>query len=234
MPFHDLKSRVRAANLELSRRGLVISTFGNVSGIDRARGVFAIKPSGVSYEDLAPEKMVVLDLDCRVVEGAFNPSSDSRTHAVLYRAFPGIGGICHTHSTFATAWAQAMRPIPCLGTTHADYAPGEIPCTRMMTDAEIGGDYETQTGNRIAERFAGLSPDEVEMALVAGHGPFTWGSTPDAAVENTSALEEIARMAMYTLLIDPHHPPLPRSLIDRHFCRKHGGNAYYGQKDLLV
>ena len=175
--FAELRERVCAANLELPRLGLVLFTFGNVSGIDRERGVFAIKPSGVPYEELTPEKMALVDLDCRVLEGDLNPSSDTKTHAVLYRNFPHIGGVAHTHSTFATVWAQAMRGIPCLGTTHADHVPGEIPCTRVISDDQIRGDYEEETGNQILARFRDLSPANVEMILVACHGPFTWGKT---------------------------------------------------------
>ena len=230
MSYQELRERVCAANRELPRRNLVVYTFGNVSGIDRARGVFAIKPSGVPYEDLDPDMMVVLDLDCRVIEGALNPSSDTRTHAVLYRHFPFISGVCHTHSPYATAWAQAARSIPCLGTTHADHAPGEIPCTAVMTEEQVRGDYEEETGLRIVERFAGLSPDEVEMALVACHGPFTWGKTPEIAVYNSVVLEEIAKTALFTLFLDPERPPLSLALIERHYERKHGERAYYGQK----
>jgi L-ribulose-5-phosphate 4-epimerase len=229
MSFKELKERVLQANLELPRRNLVVYTFGNVSGIDREQGAFAIKPSGVPYDDLAPDMMVVLDLDCRVIEGSLNPSTDTKTHAVLYRRFPRIGGVCHTHSPYATAWAQAARSIPCLGTTHADHAPGEIPCTPVMTEEQVHGDYEEETGLRIVERFAGLSPDEVEMALVACHGPFTWGRTPEIAVYNSVVLEEIAKTALFTLFLDPERPPLTRALTERHYERKHGEGKYYGQ-----
>jgi L-ribulose-5-phosphate 4-epimerase len=226
----ELRERVYEANMELPRRGLVLYTFGNVSGIDRERGVFAIKPSGVAYEDLSPDKIVVLDLDCRVVEGMLNPSSDTKTHAVLYRAFPRIGGVVHTHSPRATAWAQAMRPIPCLGTTHADHVPGEIPCTVVISDEQIRGDYEVETGNQILERFRDISPGDVEMVLVAGHGPFTWGETPEKAVYNSVVLEELARMAFDTLMLNPEAGPLSQALLRKHYLRKHGKDAYYGQK----
>ena len=226
----ELRERVCEANLELPRRGLVLYTFGNVSGIDRERGVFAIKPSGVPYEELTPEKMAVVDLNCRVVEGDMNPSSDTKTHAVLYRNFPHIGGVAHTHSTFATVWAQAMRAIPCLGTTHADHVPGEIPCTRVISDEQIHGDYEEETGNQILACFQNLSRTDVEMVLVACHGPFTWGKTPEKAVYNSVVLEELAKMALYTTLLDPDCGPLRQALLDKHYQRKHGAGAYYGQK----
>ncbi len=230
MTTSELRERVYRANLELPRRGLVLYTFGNASGIDRERGVFAIKPSGVPYDDLTPDMMVVLDLDCHVVEGTLNPSSDSRTHAVLYRAFPHIGGVCHTHSTWATAWAQSALPIPCLGTTHADHLPAPVPCTEFMGDERVRGDYEAEIGRAIAELFGAVSPEEVPMALVAGHGPFTWGESPEKAVYAAAVLEEIAKTALLTLFLDPDRPPLPRALIERHFYRKHGPDAYYGQK----
>ncbi len=230
--LRELKERVYEANMELPRRGMVLYTFGNASGIDRERGVFAIKPSGAPYEDLTPEMMVVLDLDCRVVEGALNPSSDTKTHAALYRAFPHIGGVVHTHSPHATAWAQAMRPIPCFGTTHADHVPGEIPCTAMISDEQIRGDYEEETGNQILACFRdrGLSPEDVEMVLVACHGPFTWGKTPEKAVYNSVVLEELARIALYTVMLNPECGPLRKTLIEKHYWRKHGKGAYYGQK----
>ncbi len=228
----QLRERVHEANRELPRRGLVLYTFGNASGIDRERGVFVIKPSGMSYENLTPEKMVVLDMDCRVVEGSLNPSSDTKTHAVLYRAFPNIGGVVHTHSPFATAWAQAMRSIPCFGTTHADHVPGEIPCTSVMSANQIRGEYEEETGNQILACFRDrkLSPGDVEMVLVAGHGPFTWGETPETAVYNSVVLEEMAKLALYTLTINPECGPLRKALIEKHYQRKHGPGAYYGQK----
>lgn len=230
--LRELREKVYEANRELPRRGLVLYTFGNVSGIDRERGVFAIKPSGVPYEDLTPEMMVLLDLDCRVVEGNLNPSSDTKTHAVLYRNFLHIGGVAHTHSLHATAWAQAMRPIPCFGTTHADHLPGEIPCTAVISDDQIRGDYEEETGNQILACFRdrNLSPGDVEMALVASHGPFTWGKTPEKAVYNSVVLEELAKMALYTLALNPECGPLRPGLLEKHYQRKHGKDAYYGQK----
>ncbi len=228
--FRELRARVYEANMELPRRNLVLYTFGNVSGIDRDRGVFAIKPSGVAYSDLSPEMIVVLDLDCRIVEGSLNPSSDTKTHAVLYRNFPSIGGVVHTHSPHATAWAQAMRPIPCLGTTHADHIPGEIPCTGVISDDQIRGDYEEETGNQILAAFRDISPEDVEMALVACHGPFTWGKTPEKAVYNSVVLEELARMALYTVALNPLAGPLRPALLEKHYLRKHGKDAYYGQK----
>lgn len=228
--YRDLKQRVWAANMELPRRGLVLYTFGNVSGLDRQRGVFAIKPSGVAYAELTADMMVVLDLDNRVLEGKLRPSSDTKTHAALYRAYPELGGVAHTHSTHAVAWAQAGRSIPCFGTTHADHLAGEIPCTAIMRDEQIRGDYEEETGVQIIERLAGLSPSEVEMVLVAGHGPFTWGATPEKAVYNSAVLEELARMAWLTLAINPTAAPLKDALIAKHYQRKHGQHAYYGQQ----
>ncbi|MHB9027786.1 MAG: L-ribulose-5-phosphate 4-epimerase [Candidatus Latescibacterota bacterium] len=229
--LRELRERVYEANRELPRRGMVLYTFGNVSGIDRERGVFAIKPSGVPYEELTPDMMVVLDPDCRIVEGVLNPSSDTKTHAVLYRAFPHIGGVVHTHSLYATAWAQAMRPIPCFGTTHADHIPGEIPCTGVISDDQIRGDYEEETGNQILAAFRDLSPEDVEMVLVACHGPFTWGKTPAKAVYNSVVLEELAKMALYTLALNPECGPLRKALVEKHYLRKHGKDAYYGQKE---
>jgi L-ribulose-5-phosphate 4-epimerase len=227
----ELKQKVWEANMELPRRNLVIYTFGNASGIDRDRGIFAIKPSGFPYDELTPESMVLVDLDNRIVEGKQNPSSDTRTHTVLYRSFPNIGGIVHTHSPYATAWAQAMLPIPCLGTTHADHVPGEIPCTKVISDDCICGDYEEETGNQILERFASLSYEDVEMALVACHGPFTWGKTSAKAVYNSVVLEELAKIALFTTLLNPEIGCLKETLLQKHYCRKHGKDAYYGQKD---
>ena len=227
--LRELRERVCKANLELQHKKLVVYTFGNVSGIDRDRGVYAIKPSGVPYKELTPESMVLVDLDNRIVEGDLNPSSDTRTHTVLYRHFPTIGGIVHTHSTFATAWAQAQQPIPCFGTTHADHIAGDIPCTDIMSDEQIEGDYEEETGNRIIDCFGDLSSTEVEMALVAGHGPFTWGTTPEKAVYNSVVLEELAKMAYYTRMLDPTVQPLKKALLDKHYNRKHGKDATYGQ-----
>jgi len=225
----ELKERVWEANIELPRKNLVICTFGNVSGIDRDRGVFAIKPSGVPYGELTPDSMVLVDLDNTVVEGTFKPSSDTKTHTVLYRNFPSIGGVVHTHSTYATVWAQARKPIPCLGTTHADCIPGEIPCTAVMSDEQIKHDYEEETGNQILECFRKRSYEEIEMVLVACHGPFTWGATPEKAVYNSVILEELAKIALYTMLLDPDVQPLKNSLLLKHYNRKHGTDATYGQ-----
>ncbi len=227
--YAGLRERVCAANRDLPARGLVLYTFGNVSGIDREREVFVIKPSGVPYEDLTPDDMVIVDLHGRVIEGRGNPSSDTPTHTVLYRRFPGIGGIVHTHSTYATAWAQAGRAIPCLGTTHADHVPGEIPCTRVMTDDEIRGPFETLTGELIAELFRHRSAADTPMALVAGHGPFAWGETPEKAVYHAAVMEELAKIAFATVLLNPEVRPLCPALLERHYNRKHGPGAYYGQ-----
>jgi L-ribulose-5-phosphate 4-epimerase len=228
--FTELKRRAFEANLELPRRGLVIYTFGNVSVADRSRGVFAIKPSGVEYQALRPSDISVVDMNGRPVEGKLRPSSDTKTHAVLYRCFEKIGSVAHTHSTYATAWAQAMKTIPVLGTTHADHLAADIPCTRVMSETAIAGEYEEETGRQIVEAFRGLSYEEVEMVLVACHGPFTWGGTPEKAVYNSVILEELAKMAALTLGINPSAPRLKKSLLDRHYRRKHGKDAYYGQK----
>jgi L-ribulose-5-phosphate 4-epimerase len=226
----NLRKEVLEANLELVRRGLVMYTFGNASGIARAEGLVAIKPSGVPYEALRPEDMVVTDLDGRIVEGRLRPSSDLDTHLALYAAFPAIGGGGHTHSTHATAWAQAGREIPCLGTTHADYFRGPVPVTEPMTRDEIGGDYERNTGRAIVRRFAGADPDEAAAVLVAGHGPFCWGPTAADAAHNAVVLEELARMAYLTVTLIPTAPPLPAFHVDKHFLRKHGAGATYGQE----
>ena len=225
----ELKRRVLEANLELPARGLVTYTWGNVSGIDRDSGLIVIKASGVKYEEMKLEHMVVLNLEGKVVEGGYRPSSDSPTHLSLYKAFPGTGGIVHTHSTWATAWAQAGRGIPCYGTTHADYFYGEVPCTRTVSDKEIQGEYELETGNVIVETFKGKDPEYVPGVLVKSHGPFTWGRNPEDAVHNSVVLEEIARMSHASLLLQPGLGPVPQALLDRHFLRKHGKNAYYGQ-----
>jgi len=227
--FVELKEIAYQGNMELPKHGVVIFTFGNVSAIDRKEGAFAIKPSGVSYDLLKPEDMVIVDLDNNVVEGKMNPSSDTKTHTVLYRNFPGIGGICHTHSTYAVSWAQAQRAIPVFGTTHADHLADDIPCTEVMSDDMIKGDYEEETGNQIVQTFRNVSYEEVEMVLVACHGPFTWGKTAAKAVYNSVILEELARMALLTLEINPSTPGLKKTLIDKHFLRKHGKDAYYGQ-----
>ena len=228
--LETLKEIVCAANLELVRQGLVTLTWGNVSGIDRSRGLMVIKPSGVAYAGLTPDAMVVTDLDGRVVEGAFAPSSDTPTHARLYQAFANIGGVVHTHSAYATAFAQAGREIPCLGTTHADHFHGAVPVARLPTAAEAAERYERNIGEVIVERFRALDPDAVPGVLAAGHGPFTWGPDPKKAVENAVALEAVAQMAAATFTLCPDVPPLPAHLLDKHYRRKHGPGAYYGQK----
>jgi len=216
--------------MELPKRNLVIYTFGNVSAFDKDKGVFAIKPSGVPYEELKAEDMVVVDLDYKVVEGTMRYSSDTKTHAVLYKNFDDIAGIVHTHSPYGVAWAQAMKSVPIFGTTHADHLTTDIPCTPVMSDEQIKGDYEEETGNLICQMFKNLSHKEVEMVLVACHGPFTWGKTPEKAVYNSAVAEELAKMAMWTLSINPQTPRLKQALIDKHYQRKHGKNSYYGQK----
>lgn len=230
MSYRELKEQVYEANVELERRGLVIYTFGNVSQVDRMKGVVAIKPSGVPYSEMKVEDIVVMALDNRVVEGRLNPSSDAKTHTLLYREWEEIGGVTHTHSTCATAWAQAKSPIPCFGTTHADYVYGEIPCTAVLQDEQIDSDYEEETGVQIMEAMKGRSPKEVPMILAAGHAPFTWGKDAAESVYHAAILEEIARMAMMTRAINPSSEPLKQKLIDKHYLRKHGENAYYGQK----
>jgi L-ribulose-5-phosphate 4-epimerase len=230
MLLKALREEVLEANLELVRRGLVLYTFGNASGISRKDGLVAIKPSGVPYETLQPEHMVITRLDGEIVEGDLRPSSDLPTHLELYRQFSTIGGVAHTHSEFATAWAQAARPIPCLGTTHADYFHGEVPVTPALTSDEIASDYEKSTGAVICRHFAKLDPEAVPAVLVAGHGPFCWGSTASAAAHNAAILESIARMAYYTLTISADAPLLGATLRDKHFFRKHGKSAYYGQE----
>ena len=226
-----LKQQVCAANLKLVAAGLVIQTWGNASGVDRRRGVLVIKPSGVPYAGMKPAHMVVVALDTgRVVGGRLKPSSDTDTHLELYRAFPAIGGVVHTHSLHATAWAQACRKLPAYGTTQADYWHGEVPCTRAMTPAEIQTDYEKNTGTVIIETFAGLNPLDHPAVLVASHGPFTWGVDVAEAVHNAEVLEFVARLAGETLRLNPAVKPMPSSLLDKHFLRKHGPQAYYGQK----
>ena len=227
----QLKEQVCEANRALVEHGLVTLTFGNVSGIDRDQGIVGIKPSGVSYEDLSTEQIVLLDLEGNVVEGNLRPSSDTPTHLALYRAFPTIGGITHTHSSFATMFAQACRSMPCFGTTHADYFCGDVPVTRTMTQAEAESDYEANTGAMIVERFADLDPNSMPAVLVAHHGPFVWGKDAISCVENAVALEEIAKAALGTLTLSPEQPAIPRYLLDKHFLRKHGPRAYYGQKE---
>jgi L-ribulose-5-phosphate 4-epimerase len=231
MSYKYLKELVYEANMEIPREELAIVTFGNVSGIDRAAGVIAIKPSGVPYRKLKIEDIVIVDLDNVLVEGTMRPSSDTKTHTLLYRNFPSIGGVCHTHSTYAVAWAQARKEIPNLGTTHADHLVSAIPVTEVMTDEMIQRDYEHETGNQILDLFtkSGLNPEEVEMVLVACHGPFSWGKDPAKAVYNAVVLEEIAKMAYLTLQINPEISSIKQTLIDKHFFRKHGKDAYYGQ-----
>ncbi len=224
-----LKERVWRANLELQRSGLVVLTWGNVSEIDRDKGLVAIKPSGVRYEDMRPTDIVVVDLDGRIVEGELSPSSDLPTHLELYRAFPEIGGITHTHSRWATVFSQAGMPIPALGTTHADTFHGAIPCTRRMTPEEIGGEYERETGKVIAEAFAELDPMATPAALVVSHGPFIWGANAAKSVENALVLEEVAMMAWHTLAMNPE-AAFQKELSDKHYYRKHGPGAYYGQR----
>lgn len=219
--------------MALPKYGLVTFTWGNVSGIDRESGLVAIKPSGVPYEDLKPDQMVVVDLQGNIVEGQLKPSSDTPTHLVLYKAFPTIGGIVHTHAPWATSWAQAGRPIPALGTTHADYYYGEIPCTRKMTRAEIEGAYELETGNVIVETFHGLDPLHMPGVLVNGHAPFNWGKDAAHAIHNAVVLEEVAKMALHTFALNPDISAMDQALLDRHFLRKHGAKAYYGQEQAI-
>lgn len=228
----SLREAVYEANMELPRRGLVTYTWGNVSAVDRAAGLMVIKPSGVEYEELSPDKLVVLDLDGRRVEGSLNPSSDTRTHLELYRAFPEIGGIVHTHSAHAVAWAQAGRDIPCFGTTHADYFYGPVPCARALSPEEVEDDYEGSTGRVIVETFRerGLNPVHVPGVICRSHGPFTWGRDAAQAVYHAAVLEEVAKMAIFTVQINPEALPAPQHVLDKHFMRKHGPNAYYGQK----
>jgi len=224
------RRQVCQANIELHKLGLAPITFGNVSAICRERGVVIIKPSGVHYHDLCMGNLAMVDLDGRPLEGSPAPSTDLKTHLALYRAFPDVGAVAHTHSVHATMFAQACKPIPCLGTTHADYFRGEVPVTRPLTADETGGDYETATGDVIVERFKELNPIETPGALVANHGAFTWGANPAAAVEISLVLETVARMALGTMLINPDAGPAPQHLVDKHYQRKHGPGAYYGQK----
>lgn len=226
--LEELKKKVCRANLDLVRHGLVLFTWGNVSAIDRESGLVVIKPSGVSYDNMKPEDMVVVDLSGKVVEGNLNPSSDTPTHIVLYKAFQEIGGVVHTHSTYATAWAQSGLDIPNIGTTHADYFHEAVPCTRDMSEAEVKGDYELETGNVIVRRFGGINPMHTPGVLVKNHGPFTWGKDADGAVYNAVVLEQVAKMAYISFGINPHLTMNPL-LIEKHFSRKHGPNAYYGQ-----
>jgi L-ribulose-5-phosphate 4-epimerase len=229
--YEHIQQAAYEANMQLPKLGLVMFTFGNVSAADRELEVFAIKPSGVPYEELTPEKMVVVDFDGRLVEGKLRPSSDTKTHTVLYNNWPGIGGIAHTHSIYATAWAQAQRDIPIFGTTHADHSTTDIPCAAPMDDEMILGDYEYQTGFQILNCFKerGLRYEDVEMVLVGNHAPFTWGKTADKAVYNSGVLEAIAQLALLTEQVNPDAPRLKNALIRKHFERKHGPDSYYGQ-----
>ena len=230
--LEQLKQAVCAANLELPRRGLVTYTWGNVSGIDREKGLVVIKPSGVEYDQLTPEKLVVLDLDGNIVEGDLNPSSDTKTHLELYKAFPALGGVVHTHSPCAVAWAQAGEDIPCYGTTHADYFYGPVPCARGLTQEELDEDYEKNTGKVIVETFTGrgIDPAHLPAVICRNHGPFTWGKNPAQAVYHAAVLEEVAKMALLTRQVKADAAPAPDHLVEKHFLRKHGPNAYYGQK----
>ena len=230
--LEKLKEQVYLANMELPKRGLVTYTWGNVSGIDREKGLFVIKPSGVDYDLLKPDDMVVMDLQGNKVEGELNPSSDTKTHLVLYNAFPGIGGIVHTHSPYAVAWAQAGEDLPCYGTTHADYFYGSVPCARHLTQEELDEDYERNTGITIVETFRerGIDPKAVPAVLCYSHGPFTWGKDADQAVYHSVVLEECAKMGVFTRVLNPHAAPAPQRMLDKHYLRKHGPNAYYGQK----
>ena len=230
--YLDIRESAYKGNMQLPELGLVLFTFGNVSAADRSLGVFAIKPSGVPYEDLSPENMVIVDFDGKTVEGDLRPSSDTQTHAVLYKHWPTIGGIVHTHSTYATAWAQSLRSIPIFGTTHADHNTVDIPCAPPMSDEMIKGNYEYETGFQIINELKekGLSYEEIEMILVGNHAPFTWGKTPAKAVYNSAVLEAVAKMALLTVQINPNAPRLKDALIKKHFERKHGPDSYYGQQ----
>lgn len=234
--LENLKQRVYEANMALPKHDLIKFTWGNVSEIDRESGLFVIKPSGVDYDDLTPDDMVVIDLDGNVVEGDLNPSSDTDTHRVLYKEFPDIGGIVHTHSPWAVSFAQAGVDIPAAGTTHADTFYGDIPATSLMTEAEINGAYELETGNVIVKTFEDrfIDPNEVPAVLVQDHGPFVWGPNAEKAVYNSVVLEEVAQMAYHTMMLNPHNVHMSQTLLDKHYLRKHGANAYYGQKKTEV
>jgi L-ribulose-5-phosphate 4-epimerase len=230
MNLRSLREEVLEANLELVRRGLVLYTFGNASGIAREEGLVVIKPSGVAYETMKPEDLVVVDLNGKIIEGSLRPSSDLPTHIILYQAFAGIGGVAHSHSRAATSWAQAQREIRCFGTTHADYFRGPVPVTKPLTPSQIRSNYEANTGHAIVRRFRKLDPLHVPAVLVSGHAPFCWGKTPAEAAHIAVVVEEIAAMALQTLVANPKARPISRHLHDKHFLRKHGGTAYYGQK----
>lgn len=227
--LEELKDKVFKANLDLVNLDLVVFTWGNVSAIDRDKGLVVIKPSGVSYDDMKADDMVVVDLDGKVVEGSLKPSSDTPTHLVLYKAFKNIGGVVHTHSSWATSWAQAGKSIPALGTTHADYFYGQIPCTRKLTSKEVNNDYEVETGNVIVETFSELDADAIPGVIVNNHGPFSWGKDANNAVHNAKVLEEVAKMAYASLKLNPQ-AEIDQFLLDKHYSRKHGKDAYYGQK----
>ncbi|HMJ20699.1 MAG TPA: L-ribulose-5-phosphate 4-epimerase AraD [Terriglobales bacterium] len=229
MLLPQLREEVLEANLELVRRGLVLYTFGNASGISREQKLVVIKPSGVPYEKMKPEHLVVTDLQGKIVEGDLKPSSDLPTHLVLYKAFPGIGGVAHTHSEYATSWAQARQPIPCFGTTHADYFYGPVPVTGVMNDSEIASEYEKNTGHAIVRAFEKMDYAAVPAVLVANHAPFAWGPDPAAAAHNAAIVEAVARMAYFTITINPGAEPVGSGLHDKHYLRKHGSKAYYGQ-----
>jgi len=229
MLLQGLREQVLEANLELVRRGLVLYTFGNASGISRPDGLVVIKPSGVPYEKMTPELLVITDIEGKIVEGDLKPSSDLATHLVLYKAFPAVGGIAHTHSEYATAWAQARRPIPCFGTTHADYFHGPVPVTAAMSDGEIAGEYEENTGHVIVRTLQEFDAAGTPGILVANHGPFTWGPDPGMAAHHAAILESLARMAYLTVTLNSGAPPIGSSLHDKHYLRKHGKNAYYGK-----
>lgn len=228
--LEDLKEIVCKANLELVKQNLVIFSWGNVSGIDRSKGIAAIKPSGIEYSELTPDKVVLVDLDGKVVEGLLKPSSDTPTHLELYRSFEKIGGICHTHSSAATAFAQSCRELPCLGTTHADYFYGDVPLTKKMTAEQVKENYELNTGKVIVERFQGIDPLTMPAVLVACHGPFTWGKSPEKSVESAVVLEYCSKMALQTFTANSKIESIDKYLLDKHYLRKHGKNAYYGQK----
>lgn len=228
--LNEIRERVCQANINLQTHNLVIFSWGNVSGIDREANVVAIKPSGVDYDELTPKKIVLLNLDGDVVDGDLKPSSDTPTHLELYRNFSEIGGVCHTHSTYATMWAQACREIPCFGTTHADYYYGSVPVTDVMTEEEIKSNYETNTGKVIVRRFCDLDPMNIPGVLVANHGPFAWGDSPEKALESAVVLEQTAKMALGTITVSPKQNQIAKVLLDKHYLRKHGKDAYYGQE----